>query len=1097
MVGDMKFEESSLTEYLAKNLKPLTEADPVILAEYVAALLKKDKPIKELQKLCAENLVEFLGQGTNSFITKLFQALGDGSIVVPAESLDTIRKVEPSPSFIAEDPTEPTISSSKPEGLSPIGCIGEPEEKEVSDDEDDDRNHKHRRREPRYESFDKGSHEQFLSRPNRKRNKPFENGQLYLESEPQPSETQKAYNLSHSERDLSVKFDKRRPGIATQPHAPPDLGQRTRVNQAFRGDPGARFDLSTLIGRPPLGRGRGRSSGLWSQHDSRFSSVEMLDFASHIAPQVAAPPSLFPGRGLPNAGNAQGGSWGAFGLIPGMPNGNLDTLHPLGLQGTLRPPINPSLSIGMARQRCRDFEERGFCLRGDMCPMEHGVNRIVVEDVQSLSQFNLPVSLPSARQLGVPSGIGPITSISSSGLLTNSKGLNGKSTKSGTNDDGIGLNGVLSSSAGVGETDLYDPDQPLWNTDRPETSSALWDADTSYSHSLRISDGVGSERPGKSITTTAGSTVSSVWGRIGNSGIKIETMGTNDNALPSLGSLGNEAKEDLEEAMPSSSGTAQQEKLTFMGDNDPKTMNSAATPKPRNDPGRNGGRPLQKALRTLFVNGIPQKSNKREALLSHFKKFGEVIDIYIPLNGERAFVQFSKREEAEAALKAPDAVMGNRFIKLWWANRDSILDDSINNGNNVSADPRSVTTASVPLQSSVTDGAKENIASAPPKVSGFASDVPVPAAVHHKPVVVDSPKAIPPVHKKLENLELLKGELRKKQEILDRKREDFRRKLDKLEKQNTTVKGEAAADQPIKRPKVGTATDVAKAASPWPTDPSTTSERPGAEKAVDKNYVGENSASPSSKTSSSLMLQSPRSSKQPSRTSAPIGPPFLVKRFKLDNRPTAFKILPPLPAEFADVAALKEHFQSFGDLATVELDDSDSHTGSAGLEPSAKCSARITFTTRRAAERAFLNGKCWQGHNLQLTWLAASSNSSEQVGRENSPIPNPGVPPDAEVPSKTSTSGSSSSSTGKSTGIGSQDVPAAADDDSRDSEGIKCGTEGMEVAEGCPSSSTTVFSNEIHSPRGDTLMVEEGMNIRSVLLGHFDAQESDCVIEGE
>ncbi|XP_042498449.1 zinc finger CCCH domain-containing protein 27-like isoform X2 [Macadamia integrifolia] len=1087
MVGDMKFEDSSLTGYLVKNLEPLTEADPLILAEYVVALLKKDKPIEELQKLCAENLVEFLGQGTKSFITKLFQVLEGGSIVAPAESLDAIQKVQPHPSFIAEDPAELKILSPKPEGLSP-------EEKEVSDDEDDDRNHKHRRRESRSQSFDKDAQEEFLSRPNRKRNKPCENGQLYVESDPQPSETRKEYNFSHSERDLSAKFEKRRPGMAVQPCGPLDLDQRMRVNQAFRGETGARFDLSASLGRPSLGRGRGRNSGPWSQHDSRFSSVDMLDFALQMAPQGAAP-SLFSGRGLPNAGNAQSGSWSAFGLIPGMPNGSLDTFHPLGLQGTLRPSINPSLSIGIARQRCKDFEERGFCLRGDMCPMEHGVNRIVVEDVQSLSQFNLPVSLPSARLLGLPSATGASTSVSApSGLLTNSKGLHGKSTKPGTNDGGIGLNGVVSSSAGVGEADLYDPDQPLWNTDRQETSSALlrlpspktndveslWDTDTSYHHSLRVSDGIDSERPGKNITTTVGSqsAASSVWGRIGTSGIKIETTGANDNAhyaLPSLGSHGNKAKEE-----PSFSGTAYRGKLTFTGDIDPKSMNSSVTPKRRNDYGHNGGRPLQKALRTHFVNGIPQKINKREALLTHFQKFGEVVDIYIPLNSERAFVQFSKREEAEAALKSPDAVMGNRFIKLWWANRDSIPDDGINGGNTVSAVPHGVTTASVQSQPSITDGAKENIPSAPPKVSIPASDVPVPAAVHPKPVAVNGPKAIPPVQKKLENLEVLKEQLRKKQEMLDEKRNVFRRQLDKLEKQ-ATVKGEAASDQAIKRHKVGTATDIAKAASPRPTNPGITGERPGAENSVDKN-VGENGASPSSKTSSPLMLQSPKNSKQLSRPSAPIGPPFLVNRFKLDNRPTAFKILPPLPAEFVNA---------------IELGDSDPCPRSAGLDPCAIFSARVIFTTRHAAERAFLNGKCWQGHSLQFAWLATSSNfTSEPGGRENSPIPTPRAPPGAEVPSKTAVSGLSSSSTGKSTSVGSLDVPAAGDGETKNSEGIKGGAEGMEVVEGFRSSSTPVSSSETHSPKSDALMVEEGINVSSMHTEPFNAQGSDTVIEG-
>ncbi|GJY55107.1 zinc finger CCCH domain-containing protein 41 [Tanacetum coccineum] len=37
--------------------------------------------------------------------------------------------------------------------------------------------------------------------------------------------------------------------------------------------------------------------------------------------------------------------------------------------------------MGLVRQWCMDFEKQGFCLRGDMCPMEHGLNRIVVKNV--------------------------------------------------------------------------------------------------------------------------------------------------------------------------------------------------------------------------------------------------------------------------------------------------------------------------------------------------------------------------------------------------------------------------------------------------------------------------------------------------------------------------------------------------------------------------------------------------------------------------------------------------------------------------------------------------------------------------------------------
>ena len=262
---------------------------------------------------------------------------------------------------------ELNVSSPKPGGLSASDFVSDPEEKEVSDDDDDDRNHKHRRRDARSQSLERDTLDQDITRPYRKRNnKPFVNGHSFRDNDSQASTPSKYYN-SNSFENFSGKFDKRRPGSASLPRAPFDLNQRMRANQAFPGDLGP-------------GRGRGRDSASWSQRDSRFSS----DITSQLVQQGSLPPSMFGGRGLPNVSNPQSASWNAFGLLPGVPNGGLDTLHSIGLQGTLRPPIRSSLNLGIPRQRCRDFEERGFCLRGDMCPMEHGVNRIVVEDVQVL-----------------------------------------------------------------------------------------------------------------------------------------------------------------------------------------------------------------------------------------------------------------------------------------------------------------------------------------------------------------------------------------------------------------------------------------------------------------------------------------------------------------------------------------------------------------------------------------------------------------------------------------------------------------------------------------------------------------------------------------
>lgn len=75
---------------------------------------------------------------------------------------------------------------------------------------------------------------------------------------------------------------------------------------------------------------------------------------------------------------------------------------------------------------------------------------------------------------------------------------------------------------------------------------------------------------------------------------------------------------------------------------------------------------------------------------------------------------------------------------------------------------------------------------------------------------------------------------------------------------------------------------------------------------------------------------------------------------------------------------MKEHFSTFGGPPAVELEDLEPQDGNNGLETLNK-SASICFPTRRSAERAFLNGKIWQGQALQFMWLQ-SSNSTRGIG---------------------------------------------------------------------------------------------------------------------
>ncbi|KAK4341043.1 hypothetical protein RND71_039544 [Anisodus tanguticus] len=859
------------------------------------------------------------------------------------------------------------VSSSKP-AFSPSDFNNDPEEKEISEEDDDDRNHKHRRRELLSQSEETEAVEPVFSRPFRKRNRPFENGHPYGEGDSQLNET---------------KFPRRR-GMGSFSRAPLDSYQRMRMNQSLSSDAGN-------------SRGRGRELSPWGQRDPRFSSV---DIASQLFPQGPVTPGLFTGRGVQNVANAQSSSWSAFGMVPGISNGGLDTLHSVGLQGALRPSLNPTLNMGIPRQRCRDFEERGFCLRGDMCPMEHGVNRIVVEDVQSLSQFNLPMSLPNAHMLGPATGQGSLPVIGPCGSLASGKALHNKSSKVSVNDDALGLTDAFVDGSMAGGADFYDPEQPLWSNDRSETSAALQDlnpsniddtgpllvADSSDHDQVGQCDAFDLEHPLRGAKVASGS--QSLWGRIRRSKNKLNVK--ERTACTGNPSSFDEMGKDLE-LFGSSRGISRPGKLTNEDAIDPQMKDLSS--RPQSSSGHNMRKPSQKALRTVFVRGIPQKDNKPDALLSHFKKFGEVIDIHIPLSGDSAFVQFSKREVAEAALRAPDAVMGNRFIKLFWANRDNIMDDGVNGGSNLPLTPRGVTSSLVPTHLSVPYKGKDIIQSPAPKAAEHGNVAPLPTSGLPKPVAHNGPKAPPAVQKKVESLELLKEELRKKQELLDQKRNEFRRQLNKLEKQAAGVKAEAVSDQDLEKQKEGeTVSNSVKerSSSTELNDVSSTQ----AEAVSDSSRSAENAERSSCMPCSAVATQEPSSLRQSIRPLAPHGAPFVFNRYKLDNRPTAFKVLPPMPSGLANVAVLKEHFSTFGDLS-VKLEDLEPQDGNNGLE-TLNISASICFPTRRSAERAFSNGKIWQGQALQFMWLQ-SSNSTKDICVKKDADPALKQPPDASV----------------------------------------------------------------------------------------------------
>lgn len=47
------------------------------------------------------------------------------------------------------------------------------------------------------------------------------------------------------------------------------------------------------------------------------------------------------------------------------------------------------------RPRCRDYDEKGFCMRGDQCKFDHGNDAVVLEDAGGVPPYQ-PAGVPPA-----------------------------------------------------------------------------------------------------------------------------------------------------------------------------------------------------------------------------------------------------------------------------------------------------------------------------------------------------------------------------------------------------------------------------------------------------------------------------------------------------------------------------------------------------------------------------------------------------------------------------------------------------------------------------------------------------------------------------
>ncbi|KAL4375891.1 hypothetical protein GQ457_02G020440 [Hibiscus cannabinus] len=260
--------------------------------------------------------------------------------------------------------------------------------------------------------------------------------------------------------------------------------------------------------------------------------------------------------------------------------------------------------------------------------------------------------------------------------------------------------------------------------------------------------------------------------------------------------------------------------------------------------------------------------------------------------------------------------------------------------------------------------------------SNVVHDAAVPSSNSPKPSSVNGPKV--PLPFPLSRKCWSRNEM-----ISDASWKNFRNKFNNFGKllQSGGVKGDLPTEQATKRQTVGVAVDPATTPSVYEPGASTTI--PCTVRMSAKNNSTDNIVSHVPTSITTLSLNECKSSNQQSRPSTIFGHLHLIKCI-LANRPIAFRVIPPSPFGLAYVDILKGHFLQFDGLSAVELEDVENDDIDMGSKALDNCLVVITYGTRRFAKRAYTNGECWQGNELQFTWLTSSSYGNDPSSIETS-----------------------------------------------------------------------------------------------------------------
>ncbi|KAK9745392.1 PWI domain [Popillia japonica] len=555
-------DQDAFKTWLTSVLKPICEADPSALAKYVIALVKKDKSQEALRDSMINQLEVFLQAETVTFVDLLFKTL---------ETQDYLEPVIPN-----ANPPNPNVV--KPENASPI----KPHPKEIK---------------PIIPVSELPSLSEAVNgsatRKDREENK-RDIRKSDSRNDPNPEKEDNKPRRRSRHRSLSRNRSRSRSW---------DRIRRSRSREKSRERDQHRVDREKRErARPWRNKSPPRRSPPRSTSRSRSRSKDRKD------PKDAK--DNHSGAGTPT----QDSNHGDMDL---RLTNTTQSIQSVVVQQNSNDNRGP-------KRRCRDYDEKGYCMRGEMCPFDHGVDPVVLED-----------STLSRVLTYAPNGA-PVPDVAPNVLAPPIIGA-------------------------AGHPMIHNmPPRPLPPEYNPQAPQMF--------HR-------GFRGPRPSL------------------GPRVPPM----NTFPPQPNMQRELIPvpvmDNQPADQFAPGYTRQPFINNPGggpvQNVPDHDQDALFKKrPGFDFNRLGPRTKNPSNCSLELKKVPTGLNNITHLNNHFSKFGKILNIQVGYDGdpEAAIITFSSHAEANAAYRSTEAVLNNRFIKVFWHSNNN----NNNEGKQENLPPRSV-----------------------------------------------------------------------------------------------------------------------------------------------------------------------------------------------------------------------------------------------------------------------------------------------------------------------------------------------------------------------------------------------------------------------